>query len=247
MAALPIADTAPLLDAPIPGASVLDNAVWHSLVGSHLALAEARRDAARYRPDVSVFSALPDDAGIRAWASLAELTGPDGRAVLFRGEVAPRPGWVVEHEVPGVQLVASRRLGRADPDVVALGPDLADDAAALVRRTRPGPWRSRSLELGRYVGLEHDGRLVAMAGQRLQPPGWCEISAVCTEPEVRRRGFATRLALHVAHLIETSGRVPFIHAATDNVDAIRLYEELGFVHRRDVTATVLRPPRRIAS
>jgi predicted GNAT family acetyltransferase len=111
-----------------------------------------------------------------------------------------------------------------------------------VRRTRPGPWRPRTLELGHHVGLEHVGRLVALAGQRLQPPGWCEISAVCTDPDVRGRGLARRLVLHVAHLVEASGRVPFVQAATADVAAVGLYERLGFAVRRTVTAQVLVPP-----
>ena len=225
---------------------LLDNAVWHSLETAHRGVAQARGDALRYDPDVSVFSALPDDAQADAasWRDLADLVGPRSRAVLFRAAITPPRGWAVAHDIPGVQLVADGPLGVADPDAVSIGPDLVAEATDLVLRTRPGPWRPRTHELGRYVGLERDGRLVALAGQRLQPRGWCEISAVCTDPEARGQGLATRLVRHVAHLVEAGGRTPFIQTAADNAPAIRLYEALGFVTRSTVVAQVLVPPAR---
>ena len=48
--------------------------------------------------------------------------------------------------------------------------------------TAPGPWFHRTPELGRFVGFEEDGRLVAMAGERMHVPGDTEISAVCGHP-----------------------------------------------------------------
>ena len=105
----------------------------------------------------------------------------------------------------------------------------------LVARTEPGPFRPRTYELGTYLGLHRDGRLVAMAGERLHPAGWTEISAVCTEPEYRGRGFAARLVGAVAAGIRARGETPFLHAAADNTGALRLYENLGFRTRMKVS------------
>jgi predicted GNAT family acetyltransferase len=99
---------------------------------------------------------------------------------------------------------------------------------ALVARTRPGPFGPRTHEMGTYLGVVDDGELVAMAGERLHPPGYTEISAVCTDAAHRGRGLATRLVLAVTAGIRERGEVPFLHAAADNVTAIRLYGELGF-------------------
>jgi len=104
----------------------------------------------------------------------------------------------------------------------------------LVARTDPGPFRERTIELGTYLGIRHEGALVAMAGQRLSPPGWTEISAVCTDAAYRGRGLAARLVRAVAAEIHARGRTPFLHAAASNVNAIRLYEKLGFTTRRPI-------------
>ena len=74
------------------------------------------------------------------------------------------------------------------------------------------------------------------AGRR----SWAEISAVCTHPEWRGHGFASRLTRAVAAGIAARGDVPFLHAIAGNATAIRLYKELGFAHRRDIAFWTLR-------
>jgi predicted GNAT family acetyltransferase len=98
----------------------------------------------------------------------------------------------------------------------------------LVERTKPGPFAKRTIEMGRYLGIRREGRLIAMAGERLRPPGWTEVSAVCTDPDFRGQGLAARLTLAVAAGILERGELPFLHAAATNTNAIRLYEGLGF-------------------
>jgi len=44
-----------------------------------------------------------------------------------------------------------------------------------------------------------------MAGERLRPPGFTEISAVCTDPEFRGQGQATRLTMAVVAAILARG------------------------------------------
>ncbi len=219
----------------------LDNAVWHSLVGAHGGWAETVGRARRYRSDTSVFAALPGRPGPDDWTDLARLIGPDADAVLFRAAIERPPGWTCTWELPGVQLVAPPGLGRLADDVVQLTVADRDEATALVTATRPGPWRPRTIELGRYVGIRRGGRLVALAGERLRPAGHVELSAVCTDPEARGQGLASRLVLHLVAGIEAEGAVPFIQAAADNHAAVRLYEALGFRLRREVSVEVVRP------
>jgi predicted GNAT family acetyltransferase len=113
----------------------------------------------------------------------------------------------------------------------------------LVRRTRPGPFEKRTYLLGGYLGIRRGGALVAMAGERMHPPGWTEISAVCTDPAQRGQGLAARLTLAVAAGIRDRGDVPFLHTGADNAPAIRLYEVLGFTLRRETSFDVVRPAR----
>jgi ribosomal protein S18 acetylase RimI-like enzyme len=143
-----------------------------------------------------------------------------------------------------VQLVADTVRGRTDRVAVRLGAADVPEMLDLVARTRPGPFLPRTVDLGAYWGIRRGGALVAMAGERLRPPGWTEISAVCTHPGHRGKGLATRLVLHVAAGVQAHGDLPFLHAAAANTDAIRLYEALGFVLRRRTVFRRVRVPDR---
>ena len=134
----------------------------------------------------------------------------------------------------GTNPEATERLvTRPDPQAVVLGAADVPDMLALVERSRPGPFEARTYLLGRYVGFRDDaGRLVAMAGERLHPAGWTEISAVTTDHDHRGRGLASRLVRDVAFHVQERGDRAFLHAAAENTGAIGVYERLGFALRR---------------
>jgi predicted GNAT family acetyltransferase len=142
-----------------------------------------------------------------------------------------------------VQLVAQDLDATGDPEAVALGLADVPEMLELTGRTKPGPFVPRTVELGGYLGIRRAGRLVAMAGERMRPPGFAEISAVCTDEAWRGHGYAARLTRAVAAGIAARGETPFLHAAADNDNAIRLYKSLGFVHRRDVVFIAATPPK----
>lgn len=212
----------------------LDNPVYASLTGPHAALARRSGYAVRYPGEITPFCGLPADPDPEDWANMAGLFTA-GEAALFPALGGPPPpGWEVLGGGDGVQLVADDVDARTDHEAVPLGPDDAHDMVALTDRARPGPFLLRTVELGGYLGIRRDGQLVAMAGERLRPPGFTEISAVCTDPAWRGYGFATRLTLAVAAAIQARGETPFLHAAATNTTAVRLYKSLGFAHRRDI-------------
>jgi ribosomal protein S18 acetylase RimI-like enzyme len=218
----------------------LDNPVLGSLTGTHRRLALVQGRAARYPPDVSPFCALPGEPGAADWADATRLVA-SGELVLFPAlGTAPPSDWEVLGLGEGVQLVADSIDAGPDDEAVALGPADVPDMLRLAERTKPGPFLPRTIELGTYLGIRRDGELVAMAGERLRPPGWTEISAICTDPAWRGHGFASRLTRAVAAGIVARGDTPFLHAITTNVAAIRLYKELGFTHRRDIQFPLLR-------
>ncbi|GAB3893673.1 GNAT family N-acetyltransferase [Microbispora bryophytorum] len=221
---------------------LLDNPVWASLTGPHARFAERHGSALRYPDDVSPFFALPDDPGPADWSDLAALAGP-GATVPVTGEVAAAPdGWEVVAHGGGVQLVGDDVVPARDDEAVRLQASDVPEMLDLVARAQPGPFRPRTIEMGVYLGIRRRGALVAMAGERLHPPGWTEISAVCTDPAFRRRGLASRLVLAVAAGIRARGETPFLHAAANNTTAIRVYETLGFHLRRRTTFATLRAP-----
>lgn len=221
---------------------MLDNAVWHSLAGAHASFAERVSRAARYEPDVSVFGGIGDE-GDRAWDDLSKVVGPSGVAVLFRVEVPPLPkAWTRLDGGRGHQMVL-RELAAVDvPECRPLGTADVGEMLALVELTRPGPFAVRTVELGGYVGVFDGSRLVAMAGQRLAPAGFREISAVCTHPDFRGRGLAAGLTALVAQRILERGERPFLHHAADNDPARRVYEAIGFEFRRQVVFEALGAP-----
>lgn len=224
---------------------VLDNPALASLTGPHAHFAERRGRVLRYPVDVSPWLALPDELGPQDWADVAALCGPGAEVALpgFRGEVPA--GWEVTMQIDGVQLVDDGLAAAPDPEAVRLGPADVPEMLDLVARTRPGPFEARTIELGTYLGIRRDGALVAMAGERLHPPGWTEISAVCTDPAFRGAGLATRLILAVAHGIRERGETPFLHTGAGNTGAIRLYESLGFALRRTTVFGAARVPQHL--
>ncbi|HTI24873.1 MAG TPA: GNAT family N-acetyltransferase [Kutzneria sp.] len=215
--------------------SVLDNPVRSSLSGPHARFAERHGQVLRYQPDMAPFMALPDRPDEAAWRDLADFAGPGTEVALTGGSVVPPTDWEIVAEFPAVQLVDDGVVGVEYPEAVRLGPADVPEMLDLVARTEPGPFLQRTVELGTYLGIRRGGALVAMAGERLHPPGFTEVSAVCTDPDHRGRGYAARLVQAVVAGIKDRGDIPFLHATATNTNAIRLYEALGFrLHRRPV-------------
>ncbi|MGK5682737.1 GNAT family N-acetyltransferase [Actinoplanes sp. URMC 104] len=221
--------------------AVLDNPVWAALLHGQKAFGDVRGQAARFLPEVSPFAAVGDASG---WADLAELTGPDGSVLVPAAPDGPVAGWERLGGGRGVQLTGEDVAGAPDPEAVVLTAADVPEMLDLVARTQPGPFGPRTRELGVYLGIRRAGALVAMAGERLRPPGWTEISAVCTDPAYRGQGLARRLVAAVAAGIRDRGELPFLHAAGTNADAIRLYLAMGFRHRRDLNFHAYRPSAR---
>jgi ribosomal protein S18 acetylase RimI-like enzyme len=229
------------------GGHPLDNPVMSALTGPHGHLAERCGQALRYPADASPFVALPLEPDKAAWDDLGELVGAGGVAATAGDPVRPPDGWEVLMNLDGVQMVDDGVAAGFEAEAVPLGAADVPEMLALVRRTRPGPFLPRTIELGRYLGVRRDGELIAMAGERLHPAGWAEISAVCTDERHRGQGLGSRLVRAVAASIRDRGERPFLHAAAGNAGAIRLYESMGFRHRRPVSFIVVRPPALVAA
>lgn len=221
----------------------LDRPVWASLSGPHAALSDGGPLARRYAPDVNLFASAADD-GAAALAALADLVPPGDRVFIAqRPAIAVPPGLVVVRQARGVQMVAERPIAAeaavGGPALLRLGDADAADMLELVRLTEPGPFLPRTHTMGRFIGVRDRGRLVAMAGERLRPPGYIEVSGVCTHPQWQGRGLARRLSATVAAAIQADGATPFLHAWLTNHAAIALYRRLGFEPRCEVDIAVL--------
>lgn len=225
-------------------AHLLDNVAWYSLTGPRRSHAERQGRAARFDPEVAPFAAVDDHAEPPAWDDLLELVGPGRRVVLIAPDVTAPAGWVEEIRIPLFQLVADEvdTSGAAD-GLLELGAADVPEMLELIAATQPGPFEPRTVELGGYVGVrDDDGRLVAMAGERLRVDGYSEVSAVCTVPELRGTGLGTKLVLAVVAAIRARGEEAFLHVAATNTNALRLYLALGFTERIKADAIILKAP-----
>ncbi|MGN8119397.1 GNAT family N-acetyltransferase [Labrys sp. 22185] len=210
----------------------LDRPVWTALSSAHATLAEGNWHARRYPAAIVPFAATAsDDAG--SLQALAELV-PDGDSVVLAqaDAVAIPPGLSVLSHAAAVQMVAETTFLRVK-DIRVRQLTLADapEMLALATATNPGPFTLKALSLGDFWGVRIDGRLAAMAGQRMRQPGYIELSGVCSHADFRGRGLARLLSLFVAGEICAGGDEPYLHAYAGNAVAIRLYESIGFALR----------------
>ncbi len=239
----------------------LDNVIWKALTTRQAEFAESFNQARRFVPEVSPLAAFREPT-TEGYESLAGLLGSRGTIGLFlEMPYQARPGWSfvagapmpeMVYEGANAQLQASHpglhsadswgRLSphKPDPEIVELGAADSPDMMELTALTKPGPFNKRTHELGTYLGIRRNGKLVAMAGERLKVPGYTEVSAVCTHPEHTGHGYARILTNEVLKRIRSRGETPLLHVREDNVRAIELYERLGFRQRVLLHFAVLR-------
>jgi ribosomal protein S18 acetylase RimI-like enzyme len=218
----------------------LDHPIWTALTTRQQALAEGGALARRYPPAIAPFAAI-GDMSAESFASLGALMSRSDIAVLFTPDPVNPPddfkillaesgeqmlGTPAESPLPGVEPIT---LGAADVPAML----------ELTELTKPGPFSARAHELGTFLGIRIDGRLVAMAGERMKPADYTEITAVCVHPDYRGRGYAQFLLGAVARQIVARGEIPFLHVFSHNSSAIALYRRQGMEIRRRLQVTVL--------
>jgi ribosomal protein S18 acetylase RimI-like enzyme len=222
-------------------ADFLDNPIWFALTSQHESLALSHGSARRYPKAVSPFAALlnptPD-----AFSDMRALVRPDERVALFTSAPLDVPkSFHVDHsrwieQMTGEKLPAAQAI-----QSIQLAPADVPEMLALTGMTEPGPFLPRTIELGRYFGIRSDdGRLAAMAGERLRLAGFTEISAVCTHPDFRGRGYAKALVSMLASKIMGEGKMPFLHVNPDNSAKV-VYEKIGFQVRTRIRLTIISP------
>ncbi len=219
----------------------LDNPIWTALNSKQAHLGLHNELACRYHPDVAPFGAMESESP-EGWLALSQLLLPGQQVALLSADpVTPPPS--LRAQPVGVihQMVATRRDACVEDasDIVTLGPADAAQMLELAGKTKPGPFSTRTHELGRYIGVRTQGRLIAMAGERMHPAGHVEISAVCVDEAWRGKGLAARLVQRLEREIWQRGESPFLHVLSNNGNAIALYEKLGFALRQRFFLTLV--------
>jgi predicted GNAT family acetyltransferase len=218
----------------------LDRPVWNALTSRQAHLAEGGHRALRIGVDYGLFAASRDLSN-GDLAALTALIPQDGIVGILETCAIPAPPGATEVMRGDVHQMMAKHITTKEPrfDVIALSDNDADEMLALATLTEPGPFFRRTHHLGDFVGVRQQGKLVAMAGERLKLNGFTEISAVCTHPDWRGRGYAGGLMQIVAQRILARDETPFLHVYAGNSGAIALHETMGFCFRKALTFTVL--------
>jgi len=220
---------------------LLDRPAWSALATSHAHLAIGDARARRYPASIVPFAATGDDAPENLQA-LAALVSPGETIVLLQADAIGLPRSLAAVSTAAAVQMLCVRLPRpvADHRIQRLTAADASEMLALAELTRPGPFTLEAQRLGSFWGVRVDGRLVAMAGERLKQPSYTELSGVCTHPDVQGQGLGRLLSTFVAAEIVARGETPYLHAYAINTVAIELYKSIGFELRSTMNVTVAR-------
>ena len=185
-----------------------------------------------YPAEVAPFAAVERDGDAVSGDALATMLEPGG-AVYFAHRLPRVDDSVIAESRPDIlQMRWTARdlpvLRRSTPPIRELGDADLDAMVDLTTRVFPGYFRRRTPEMGRYVGIVEHGHLAAMGGERLAMTGYCEVSAVCTDPAFAGRGYAHAIVAHVVGRLLDEGVTPFLHVDMANTRAQAIYRSVGF-------------------
>lgn len=215
----------------------LDRPIWSALTTRQTHLRQGSPLACRYLPDVAPFAAISPESMETAagWQALHDLLQADEPvSTLSLDALSPISSLQAERIGMLHQMVAAHPANEAidAQDIIRLTERDAPEMFDLAQTAKPGPFGKRTHQMGHYIGIRDKGRLVAMAGERMQLDGFVEISAVCVDAGYRGKGLAARLVNVLRKQIGERGDTPFLHVFSANEAAISLYERLGFEQRR---------------
>jgi ribosomal protein S18 acetylase RimI-like enzyme len=213
------------------------NPFWQALCTEQSGIALGSALALRYPADVIPFAGLSEPSE-PAMNALRELLTPQESIYITGDHLPDVPGLERRGCIAGWQMHFSGTIPTPDPGAPPIATLTAQDSAAMVALTDaafPGFFRVRTYILGSYFGIRVDGRLVAMAGERIAIPGHREISAVCTHPSHTGKGYAGHLLRNILRFHADNSLRSFLHVAAPNQRAIDLYERLGFEKTSAIT------------
>ena len=225
-------------------AHVLDNMIWNAIITGNRDIALVNGDVGCYHPQVAPFAGLAhcsDENLERLFEFL-----PRGRSVavaLDKGMELDEKKWHLAQHLDCCQMVYEQPVSSfttaVSSSIVPLYIEHVPQMLELTQMTKPGPFLEKTILFGNYFGIFIDGRLAAMTGQRMHPIPFMEVSAVCTHPDFRGRGYGKAIMLHVMKIILDNSFTPFLHVLTSNTTAIQLYESIGFRFRRKLFIDVI--------
>ncbi|MDR7132571.1 ribosomal protein S18 acetylase RimI-like enzyme [Algoriphagus sp. 4150] len=220
----------------------LDNPIWTALSTNSAHFASGDQDCLLLDRDMGFFAGMPE-YGERHMKCLYDRLGEDKNAILFTpGQLYLDKHWKVFTDRELLQMVWDGEPAYSPSENIRkLSPGQVNDMMALTAITRPGPFLEKTILFGGYLGIYEQNQLVAMAGYRLQPGHYTELSAVCTHPNYTGRGYSHRLLTALVKKLISSGKTPFLHVYPDNLPAVKLYRKLGFRPRKSIRVYNIAP------
>lgn len=216
--------------------SILDTPAWNALTSVQQNFATGTGHVKRYRRGILPFAAC-EPGYEKEIGSLAAMLEP-GEIFYLIGELLPLPHhFTVLKELPCAQMVLQKPVPAIENNaiVLPLTANDRDDMFNLINKVQPGYYEPDTCQLGNYFGIRQEGKLVAIAGERMRLNGFTEISAICTDPEYTGRKYAQQLITALCQYNLQQGTTPFLHVLETNERAIGLYEYMGFVTRRTIS------------
>ena len=219
---------------------ILDNPAWYALISGNSNLAYGTEQVKFFDKDVAPFIGF-DENSVENFDTLYQLITHNGLVMFISPEPAIIPGkWKLLRHVPCLQMVYNGDAIAVNADLIDLTNEHVPQMMELTHLTKPGPFVTRTIDFGHYQGILDNERLVAMAGQRMAPLPYVEVSAVCTHPDHVGKGYARQLLLSQVNRITSEDNIPFLHVKYDNHRAIKVYESVGFITRTDMHFYMLR-------
>jgi ribosomal protein S18 acetylase RimI-like enzyme len=215
---------------------ILDNPVWSALSTENFASGIGNEIAKYYLPEVSPFAAVQDYSP-ENFQALFDITPARAQLAIItnRHTLAPGP-WQILSRIDGYQMIYNRSVHDLAEGLELVKLSMVDvpQMMELTALTKPGPFLSRTIDLGNYEGIFDGSRLVAMGGFRFHSENYIEISAVCTHPDYQGRGYASQLILNQISRIHKDGKHAYLHVRGDNRRAIQIYQKMGFETRTEM-------------
>lgn len=214
----------------------LDNPAWFALNGPQQSFAEPNNYVKRYRVNNLPFAAYDHDHPEQLHLLDSQLQ--PGEIFFLIGAIPALPAnWNILAELPCLQMINTRTVTPLPdaPEIHLLDAAHKQAMIDLVLRVQPGYFAPDTYQLGKYYGIWQDGKLVAMAGERMRVTGMNELSAICTDPQYTGRKYAQHLVTKLCTEHHKQSIIPFLHVLTSNERAIKLYGFMGFETRRTIS------------
>lgn len=212
----------------------LDNPVWHSLNEAHAKFSLNFTNLKCYQPDYCPFGGYKDPASIAN--EMDEYSKQIDNFYVVGEKPTFSENLVLKKELVCLQMLIDHPINiGVTEEIIQLNNRYEKDLFDLVNLVQPGYFRSNTSKLGDYYGIFKNGILVSVTGERMKMNNFTEVSAVVTHPNHTGKGYAKQLIDYTVNNIFNQNKIPFLHVAQSNTNAIQLYQKLGFVTRKKIS------------